>query len=417
MRIEIKPHLINCFLLLAILIGSKTFGQETLNFKQPLPDIITPSAQPNYTFRGDNYQGFISTCSDKDISEGLCWNPSRDDVSRLEKGLPKYVLSNIEISGLSTSLPKYDRIYYGNYKNFKKIIKVWLAYPGNWGNEQPPPTLETKMPTFSMNFDVQTGKFSDFREENYFGDSTLDDSPPMEVFKVNRIVIDPGKGGKDFGAMSFDKKGLEKDINLKIAKKVVELLKRESDLLVLITRQGDEFLSDKERSDFGNSHKANLFISIHCNQDSSDEENGTVSFIYASKTHGHFDAKITEKNEGEFSKFLEKDLQRQTNKMQSLSLAESICKQINDQLNQPINRIRIAELNVLENLEMPSVWIGMAYLTNKEEADKLENPKWQDQMAEAIVDGILNFKKEMDESIVKPPGGSNKTEIHFSPTK
>jgi N-acetylmuramoyl-L-alanine amidase len=68
---------------------------------------------------------------------------------------------------------------------------------------------------------------------------------PIEVEKVQRIVIDSGNGGKDFGAIGYDKKLMEKDINLKIAKKVVDLLKREPGLDVLMTRHGDDDISDK----------------------------------------------------------------------------------------------------------------------------------------------------------------------------
>ncbi len=162
---KIRGSLFYCFLVLVILFVSNSAAQNALNFKQGLPDIMNPGSPPNYSFRGKNYQGFIATCSDKDISSGICWNPTKDDIARLEQGLPKYVLSNILIKDLSVLLPKYVRFYSGNYKKYKKVITVWLDYSSRELTKKILATPEIQNAYFFIRFRYQTGRFFDFKEE------------------------------------------------------------------------------------------------------------------------------------------------------------------------------------------------------------------------------------------------------------
>lgn len=84
---------------------------------------------------------------------------------------------------------------------------------------------------------------------------------------LHRVVIDPGHGGKDPGAVSRDKKTYEKDIVLSIGKMIGERISSEykDDVEVFYTRTSDVFIPLNERADFANEKNADLFISVHIN--------------------------------------------------------------------------------------------------------------------------------------------------------
>lgn len=130
--------LLSANLITALFITSTILGQETLEYRHSLPEIVTKDSQPTFTFHGKDYKGNLISCSGSEISEGKCWNPSEEDVAKLEKGLPKYILSSIEVEGLSSFLPKYMRSYSGVYKSGKKIICVELYYYSeHWKKKKP----------------------------------------------------------------------------------------------------------------------------------------------------------------------------------------------------------------------------------------------------------------------------------------
>ncbi|MEJ2219966.1 MAG: N-acetylmuramoyl-L-alanine amidase, partial [Desulfobacterales bacterium] len=82
---------------------------------------------------------------------------------------------------------------------------------------------------------------------------------------VRRVVIDPGHGGKDYGAPGYLKGVHEKNVALQIAKKLAKKIKAELGLEVILTRNRDRFLTLEERTAFANTKSADLFISIHTN--------------------------------------------------------------------------------------------------------------------------------------------------------
>jgi N-acetylmuramoyl-L-alanine amidase len=92
-----------------------------------------------------------------------------------------------------------------------------------------------------------------------------------------RVVLDPGHGGTDPGAVDLNHNLREKDINLKIALYAQEYLLQNYKVLVKLTRENDVFLSLKQRCRIANNFKADLFVSIHTN---SGGGTGFESFIY-----------------------------------------------------------------------------------------------------------------------------------------
>ena len=175
---------------------------------------------------------------------------------------------------------------------------------------------------------------------------------------MKRIVIDPGHGDTDSGAVSID--GLrESDVVLSIAYKVRDILKHSFD--VYMTRDSDTFVSLNYRSSYANNlGDVAAFVSIHCNSASSTSATGWEIF--------------TSKGETEADK-----------------LAASIGKQYTSRFPElPARGLKEANFSVLQYTNMSAVLVECCFLSNAEEAKWISSDEIQQQHAEAIADGIID---------------------------
>ena len=183
------------------------------------------------------------------------------------------------------------------------------------------------------------------------------------------VIIDAGHGGSDPGKVGVNK-ALEKDINLKIAKKVEKLLKKEG-VTVIMTREKDEGLSGggkgsnkiqdmKARVKMINEIKPKIAVSIHQNSYQTEGVKGAQVFYYSHSKEG----------------------EREANMMQE-TLREV----------DPSNT-RQAKANdtyyLLKRTEVPTIIVECGFLSNWEEAKKLTDETYQDAMAKAVSKGILS---------------------------
>ena len=107
---------------------------------------------------------------------------------------------------------------------------------------------------------------------------------PVE-FKLRRVVIDAGHGGKDPGTIG--KSSREKDVVLSLALQVGNYIKENlPDVEVIYTRKTDVFIELKERANIANRNRADLFVSIHCNATRTSSVHGTETFVMGSKNFG-----------------------------------------------------------------------------------------------------------------------------------
>lgn len=176
--------------------------------------------------------------------------------------------------------------------------------------------------------------------------------------KEKIIVLDPGHGGRDPGAVF---KGIkEKDLNLKIAARLYLLLKSQV-RKVKMTRTNDRYLSLKKRVKVANKYKANIFISIHCNAAASKKVNGIETLYYPGSIKG---------------KSLAKEIQ--------LSLIEKL-KRRDREIKER------ADLFVLKYTIMPAVLIECGFMSSPEERELLSNEKYKEDIATAILGGVKNY--------------------------
>lgn len=185
--------------------------------------------------------------------------------------------------------------------------------------------------------------------------------------KGKTIVIDPGHGGHDPGAIGVT--GLkEKEVNLDIARRVAAILEQEN-ANVIMTREEDVFVPLIERSNKANEVEADLFVSIHANSSESPSTNGTSTYYYAPSTLPGLYA------------------QREARE----NLASKVQHHLVANLGIRDAGVRTANLSVLRNTTMPSILVETAFLSYELEEALLKTDEFRDKAAMAIAQGILEY--------------------------
>lgn len=181
-----------------------------------------------------------------------------------------------------------------------------------------------------------------------------------------KVVIDPGHGGIDAGATGVSGK-YEKDFTLSLSKKVEQLLKKESDIEVLMTRSDDTFISQesRQRPKYANEVKADLFISIHGNTFSDSSVSGTETFYYHKNSQSF--AEIMQKHVVEATGFRDRGVMER-------------------------------DLFVVKETEMPAALLEIGYLTNQEDEAKMWMDDFQNRVAASIVAGIKEYQENLEKT-------------------
>ncbi|GAB4345264.1 MAG: N-acetylmuramoyl-L-alanine amidase [Desulfobulbaceae bacterium] len=216
---------------------------------------------------------------------------------------------------------------------------------------------------------------------------------------IRRIVIDPGHGGKDPGAMGNGLK--EKDITLQVAKKTAEVLRSRYGYEVLLTRNEDRYLPLEERTAIANTRKADLFVSIHVNAHPDKKTRGVETFYLNLATNS--EAMRVAALENATSTLNMSDLQdvltdlMQNSKIQESSvLAEFVQNRMVEGLAE--NRfpakdlgVKQAPFYVLIGAEMPAILAEISFISNKEDARRLRQDDFLAAVAEQLAAGVAGY--------------------------
>ena len=224
-----------------------------------------------------------------------------------------------------------------------------------------------------------------------------------------KVVIDPGHGGTDAGAVSDQVK--EANITLDISKKVSQLLKNDSDFEVVLTRNADRIVPLFERSEIAKKAKADIFISIHANSSTDLSAKGAEiyfqsqmppdeeSLFLASRENGveNHQASSDDAPKGDLAVIVD-DLKKNEDVYNSQIFAETVINQWKKKLPIRHEPIRQGPFHVLVSVPMPSVLIEVGFVTNRKELEKLKSPNHQSVIADIIYKSIKNYKEKMDKS-------------------
>ncbi|UCS93563.1 N-acetylmuramoyl-L-alanine amidase [Echinicola marina] len=231
-------------------------------------------------------------------------------------------------------------------------------------------------------------------------------------FRLRRVVIDAGHGGKDPGTSGRTSR--EKDVALAIALKVGGYIEENlPDVEVIYTRKSDVFIELKERANIANRNKADLFVSIHCNAVSGSNAYGTETYVMgANHFERNFDVVKREnavilmedgykENYEGFEpnspeSYMMFNLMQKAYFANSLSLAQKVERDFKTRLNRHSRGVKQLPLYVLWTTSMPSVLIETGFLSNSNEERYLNSKNGQVYLASAIYRSIKAYKQEIE---------------------
>jgi N-acetylmuramoyl-L-alanine amidase len=234
-----------------------------------------------------------------------------------------------------------------------------------------------------------------------------------------KVVLDAGHGGKDFGTNHYGY--VEKTVALNVALKLGKILEKNNDIQVIYTRKTDVFIELDQRAQIANKANANVFVSIHCNGVDKNKEQayGTETFVMGT-TKNASQLEVAKKENSVIT--LEKDYKLKYEGFdpnspetmiglkilqeeyinQSITLAIKIQDQYTNKLERKNRGVKQAPFWVLHRTSMPSVLTELGFLSNKPEGEYLNSEEGQNQMAKALANAILSYKKEFYGGTIMP---------------
>ena len=238
-------------------------------------------------------------------------------------------------------------------------------------------------------------------------------STPTDRFRIKTVVIDPGHGGKDPGALGHST-SREKDIVLKVGLKLGAYIKENfPDVNVIYTREKDVFVELHERAAIANRANADLFISIHCNASPSAAAYGTEVYVLglhkteenlavAKKENSvilmeddyvdHYEGFDPNSTEG----YILISMVQNAHVNQSIEVASIVNDQFKDHVHRKSRGVHQAGFMVLSRTSMPSILVELGFISNKNEESFLSSTDGIVYMASAIYRAFKEYKKKVE---------------------
>ncbi len=241
------------------------------------------------------------------------------------------------------------------------------------------------------------------------GTHDASDKTYSKTIKV--VVIDPGHGGKDPGAVG-PTGYYEKKANLKIALYLKEYLEKELGLTVIMTRSGDTYLDLKKRTAVANDKGADLFISIHNNASTSRNPYGVSTYYLAVTSDKKALTVAARENDTTIEELSEldyilTDLVVSAKRNESSLLAKFVQEGMVNSVKKgydTINSIGVCQgpFWVLVGAQMPSILVECSYISNRREEKRLMTDDYLKSLARGIFNGVQRYIKET--SVVRAGG-------------
>jgi len=248
--------------------------------------------------------------------------------------------------------------------------------------------------------------------EGYLNPQWKQPGPAEKDPQVAVIIIDPGHGGRDSGAVRSYKKGeasitlQEKDIVLDVSKDLYARLRQKyPDKKILLTRNSDDYPSLEERVQLANDqileeHQAIIYISVHVNASLNPDSTGfEVWHLPTDYRREVLNPENLEEEAREVHAVLNSIMEEQFFK-EGIILAQNILENLESQLGQEsINRgLKEQSWYVVRKANMPSVLVELGFISNREEALKLTDPAYLNKLSLGLYNGIVNFTEYFEQS-------------------
>lgn len=231
---------------------------------------------------------------------------------------------------------------------------------------------------------------------------------------INTVVIDPGHGGKDPGAIG-PSKTQEKDVVLSVALTLGDLIKSNfPDVKVIYTRSTDEFIGLAQRAKIANEAGADLFISLHSNSAANSSAKGVESWVLGlHKTKAALEVAKFENssilmeddhdqtyqdfNPNDPDAYIALSLRQNAFLDQSIKFADLIQKECVGDLKRHDRGVKQAGFMVLYRATMPAVLVELGFLSNPDDEKFLASKEGQEKLANEIYDAFSRYKNSTDE--------------------
>jgi N-acetylmuramoyl-L-alanine amidase len=233
-------------------------------------------------------------------------------------------------------------------------------------------------------------------------------SGQMQPLKL--MVLDAGHGGHDTGAVGPS--GLmEKDIVLDVTRRVARLVESGLGVKVVMSRDSDVFVALRERTNFANKQRADLFVSIHANAHPQAVSEGVETYFLSSEASDNAARQVAAvengvvqlegtggtRQRGDVLKSILWDLAQSEFQEESSFMAETVQDSMSKSLNLVNRGVKQAGFYVLGGAAMPAILIEIGFLTNRKEEKKLGTAEHREALARAIYSGLAEYKRRYDQ--------------------
>ncbi len=227
---------------------------------------------------------------------------------------------------------------------------------------------------------------------------------------VRRVVIDPGHGGKDPGGVGYDKRILEKNVTLEVARRLARLIQQRLGCEAILTRDRDVFLSLEERTAIANTKSADIFISIHANASRNRHARGVETYFLNLATDDEAilvaarENATSTKNISDLEAILN-DLMKNAKVNESSRLAGHVQEALVRKLKPKYKGIndhgvKQAPFYVLLGAEMPCILVEVAFISHPKECQRLNTASYQEDVVDGLVTGIQKYIEEISPAVL-----------------
>ncbi len=229
---------------------------------------------------------------------------------------------------------------------------------------------------------------------------------PVDLPGIHTIVIDPGHGGKEVGAVGPN--GLmEKDVTLTVARKLANALQLKLGTRVVLTREDDSIVSLDQRTAIANQYKADLFLSVHMNAAVVKGAKGSETYFLSLDASDELarraaeteNASAMEANATSDLKLILWDLAQQEYLQESSRFAQAIQEEMNSATGVENRGVKQAPFKVLVGATMPAALVEVGFITNPSEETKLRSEDFQNMMVDALARAVQKYKTEYETRI------------------
>ncbi|EBA16447.1 N-acetylmuramoyl-L-alanine amidase, family 3 [Roseobacter sp. SK209-2-6] len=219
------------------------------------------------------------------------------------------------------------------------------------------------------------------------------------------VVLDPGHGGIDPGAKA-EGGVVEKDLMLRFALELGEVLIRSGQFRVQVTRDDDYFVSLERRTALAHQAGADLFISLHADSIAQGHAHGSTVYILSDEASDAASSSLAERHDrgdllagtdlsqtDDLVAGVMLDLARQETRPRSKALARSVVSALQTH-GGPVNRkpLRSAGFSVLKSADIPSILIEIGFMSSERDLKNLLDPAWRNQIARSILAGLIEWR-------------------------